>query len=140
MPAVERSFPVRIDDRYRLLVRICFGATPERAWVRLSDRDLAARFGWFELRIALAEIVGWRIEGPWRAITAIGVRRAIRGAEVSFSGSPRGGVRLDFREPVRWTIFDVPALYVGVQDLEGFAAALTAAGIPGVDARGGPVS
>jgi hypothetical protein len=80
-------------------------------------------------------VTGWRIEGPWRWITAIGVRLGIRHRDVSFAGSPRGGVRLDFRERVRWTVLHVPALYVGVDDLEGFAAELKALGIDGVDAR-----
>jgi hypothetical protein len=44
-------------------------------------------------------------------------------------------VRLDLAEPVRWTIFDVPAVYVGVDDLEGFAAALSELGIDGEDRR-----
>ncbi len=54
---------------------------------------------------------------------------------MSFAGSPQGGIRLDFLEPVRWTIFDVPALYVAVEDLEGLAVELSAMGIPGEDAR-----
>jgi hypothetical protein len=54
---------------------------------------------------------------------------------VSFAGSPRGGVRLDFLMPVRWTLFRVPVIYVGADDLEGFAAELTGLGIPGEDAR-----
>jgi hypothetical protein len=33
--------------------------------------------------------------------------------------------------------FYLPALYVGVEDLEGFAATLTELGIPGEDARRG---
>lgn len=42
---------------------------------------------------------------------------------------------MDFREPVKLFGSRVPALYVTVEDLEGFAAALTARGIPGLDAR-----
>jgi hypothetical protein len=45
-------------------------------------------------------------------------------------------VRLDFREPVAGLrIFKTPALYVTVEDLEGFAAALSERGIPGEDVR-----
>jgi hypothetical protein len=65
------------------------------------------------------------------------VRRSIRGGDVSFAGSPRGGIRLDVREPVKWTLWHVPAFYVGTEDLEGFAAAVAAHGIPGEDARRG---
>ena len=41
----------------------------------------------------------WRIEGPFRWITAIGVRRSVRHARRDFAGSPHGGVRIDFKEP-----------------------------------------
>lgn len=83
----------------------------------------------------LADIGGWRIEGPWRWITAIGVRRSLRGGDLSFAGSHRGGVRMDLRRPLRWGFLSVPAVHAGVDDLEGFAAALSERGIPGTDAR-----
>jgi hypothetical protein len=38
-------------------------------------------------------------------------------------------------KPVRIAGFSAPALYVTVEDLEGLAAALSAQGIRGVDAR-----
>jgi hypothetical protein len=44
-------------------------------------------------------------------------------------------VRVVFRDPVPFGRLRVPALYVTVEDLEGLAAALTARGIPGQDAR-----
>ena len=130
-----RRFPIRIGRRSRLLLRLLFGVTPERAWVDLDDEWVTARFGWFTVRLPVESIVTWRIEGPWHWITAIGVRRSIRHGDVSFAGSPRGGVRLDLRAPVRWLIFRVPALYVGVEDLGGFAEALAERGIPGSDPR-----
>jgi hypothetical protein len=83
-------------------------------------------------------IARWRIEGPWSWFTAIGVRRGIRDGVASYGGNHRGGVRLDFKESVRWLrILHTPALYVTVADLEGLAAALAARGIPGEDARKG---
>ena len=99
---------------------------------------LEARFGWSHAATPLANVTGWRIEGPWLWITAIGLRRSLRHGDVTFGGSPHGGVRLDFRERVAMGPFRGPALYVSVDDLEGFAAALTARGIPGVDARKPP--
>ena len=47
----------------------------------------------------------------------------------------QGGVRLDLRERFRYGPMGIPAFYAGVEDLEGFAAALAALGIPGEDAR-----
>jgi len=114
-----------------------FGVTPDRAWATVADGVVTARFGRQEFRVPVANIVHWRIEGPWRWITAIGVRMSIRHRDVSFAGSPRGGVRLDFRDPVRWGILTVPAFYVGVDDLQGFAAELAALGIPGENAHKG---
>lgn len=128
-------FPIRVGARSRLLLRVFFGVTPERAWVTIDDELVVARLGWWQIEVPTSEITRWRIEGPWRWITAIGVRRSVRHGDVSFAGSPRGGVRLDLRAPLRWTIFAVPALYVGVDDLVGFASELRARGIPGEDAR-----
>jgi hypothetical protein len=91
--------------------------------------------GRFRFVVPTADITNWRIEGPWRWITAIGVRRSLRHGDLSFAGSPSGGVRLDLRRPVRWFVFDVPAFHVGVEDPEGFAAELRARGIEGEDGR-----
>jgi hypothetical protein len=130
-------YDIRIGQRSRLILRLFFGVTPDRAWVTLDDERLTARLGWWEIEVPLADIIGWRVEGPWRWITAIGVRRSLRGGDLSFAGSPRGGVRLQLATPVRWYRLSVPALYVGVEDLERLAADLEARGIPGEDVRTG---
>jgi hypothetical protein len=133
-------FPIRVGKRSRLLLRIGFGVTPDNAWVDVGDApdgEIHVSFGRFHFRAFVANVTRWRIEGPWAWITAIGVRMSIRHHDLSFDGSHHGGVRMDFRTPVRWTIFRVPAIYVSADDLEGLAAALTARGIPGEDARRG---
>jgi hypothetical protein len=107
----------------------------EDAWVDLTDDTLTAMFGRFSATTPIADIASWRIEGPWKWITAIGVRRSIRHADITFGGSPAGGVRLDFREPINVGPLKAPALYVTVEDLEGLGEALAARGIPGTDAR-----
>jgi hypothetical protein len=111
-----------------------FGVQAGNAYV-IVDGELDAHFGRFRVHAPLTNVVRWRIEGPWRWITAIGVRRSVRHGDVTFGGSHRGGVRVDFRDPVPFGRLRVPALYVTVEDLEGLAAALTARGIPGQDAR-----
>lgn len=128
-------FPIRIGARSRGFVRALFGATPETAWAEIDADGLRAQFGRFGFETPLHNIASWRIEGPFRWITAIGIRTSVRHHDRSFAGSPHGGVRMDFRVPVGSGPLAVPAFYVGVDDLEGFAAALTALGIPGEDAR-----
>jgi hypothetical protein len=128
-----RRFLIKVGRRSRPLLRL-FGVKGDNAYVDLGG-ELDARFGWARLRTPVGNIESWRIEGPWLWITAIGVRRSVRHHDVTFAGTARGGVRMDFREPVRALGFSVPALYVTVEDLEGFAAALSARGIPGLDAR-----
>jgi len=128
-------YPIRIGSRSRLFLRLAFGVTPERAYVELGDDTVRARFGRFSFSAPMSGVTRWRIEGPWTWITAIGVRMSLRHRDISFAGSPRGGVRIDFEPPVRWRFLRPPAIYYGVDDLEGFAAALTALGIRGEDKR-----
>jgi hypothetical protein len=128
-------YPIRIGRRSALLLRVAFGVTSENAWAEVEDTGVVIRFGRFGFRVPVESIIQWRIEGPWRWITAIGLRRSVRHGDISFSGSPRGGVRLDLRTPQVWYRLRVPAVYAGVEDLEGFAGELRRLGIPGEDAR-----
>jgi hypothetical protein len=133
---LARHFPIELGRRSRPLLRLLFRVRPETAYVDLGD-ELDARFGLGHLRTPVENIASWRIEGPWLWITAIGIRRSIRHGDVTFAGTPKGGVRVDFREPVKTMGFRVPALYVTVGDPEGLAAALAERGIRGEDARRG---
>jgi hypothetical protein len=128
------SFPIRVGDRSWGVLRL-FGVKRDRPPVARMNDELEVEFGRFRFRTPVANIVSWRIEGPWQWITAIGVRRSVRHGDVSFAGSPRGGVRVDFRDSVPWGIFRVPAIYLGAEDLDGLAAELERRGIRGVDAR-----
>ena len=132
---VARRFPIRVGRKSRPLL-LLFGVRAGNAYVDL-DGELDARFGFFRAHTAMSNIASWRIEGPWLWITAIGVRTGLR-RDVTFGGSPRGGVRVDFMQPVRFLFFHIPALYVTVEDLEGLGAALTERGIKGEDARKPP--
>jgi hypothetical protein len=129
----RERFPIRVGRRSRPLL-ILFGVTPDNAWVDL-DGVVDARFGFYRLSSPLENVASYRIEGPWLWLTAIGVRRGFRHGDLTFGGSAHGGVRLEFRQPVVLGPLRVPALYVTVDDLEAFAAALAARGIPGEDAR-----
>ncbi len=127
-----RRFRIRLGTKSRPVL-LLFGVRGDNAYVDLDTR-LDARFGFFRFQTPRANIVRWRIEGPWLWLTAMGVRRGIHG-DITFGGNHKGGVRLDLREPVRWGPLHVPTLYVTVEDLESFGTALTERGIPGEDAR-----
>ncbi len=133
---MSRRFPIRLGRRSGPLLRLFGVRGVENAFVDVDGESLTARFGRAKIQVPLSNIAGWRIEGPWAWITAIGIRMSVRHADLSFAGSPRGGVRLDFREAVPYgPLRPLPALYVGVEDLEGLAATLSEHGIPGTDAR-----
>jgi hypothetical protein len=138
-PAVSATrYPIRIGPRSRTLLRVLFGVDPDDSWIELGDgpdQPLRVQFGRWPFATTMANAARWRIEGPWRWITAIGIRRSIRHGDITFGGNHRGGVRIDFRVPVPWLIFRVPAIYVPAADLEALAAALAARGLPGEDAR-----
>ena len=127
-------FPIRVEPRYAGILRLFFGVRADSSYVDLGA-ELDARFGRFSCRTPESNIARWSIEGPWRAITSLGVRRSIRHGDITFGGSPHGGVRVDFRERPKLSIFRPPALYLTVDDLDGFADTLAAQGIPGVDRR-----
>lgn len=133
---MAQLFPFRVGERSRTLLRLFFGVRPGHCQVTIWDDRILVDFGYASLVIPIDAVVRWRIEGPWRWITAIGIRRSLRNGGMSFAGSPRGGVRLDLDPPVRWRFLRLQAVYLGVADLEGFAAALDRRGIAGHDARG----
>ena len=128
-----RRFPIRIGRRSQLVLFL-FGVRPANAYVDLGDDELDAHFGFFRFRTPTSNLASWRIEGPWRWITAIGVRLSVRHCDLTFGGTNRGGVRVDFKEPVPTAGIHVPAIYLTVDDLDGFAAALAKRGLPGSDA------
>lgn len=143
VPIDQELFPIRIQRPFGGLLRVVFGVRPgDRAMVTLTADTLEARFGWSRLVVPLADITAWDITGPYRWWTALGVRRSVRGGDLTFGGSAHGGVQVHFRERPAFFFFRPPSFYFTVDDLDGLGAALEARGIPGKDLRPGraPVS
>ena len=137
-PMPTTRFRIRVGARSRLFLRIVFGVHADDAWIELGERPedpLRVKFGWWPFETTMGNAIHWQIEGPWRWITAIGYRMSIRHRDLTFGGSPHGGVRIDFRTPVRWLLFRIPAIYVPADDLDGLAAELARRGLPGADVR-----
>jgi hypothetical protein len=128
-----RRYPIHVGRRSRFVLML-FGVRAANAYIDLGPA-LDANFGFFRVRTPGSNLASWRVEGPWRWITAIGVRIGIRDRDLTFGGTNRGGVRIDFKEPIAWSGLRIPALYVTVEDVAGFTAALAERGLPGVDAR-----
>lgn len=133
-PASVERFPIRLQKP--TLLRL-FGVRPgERAMVTVGSDALEARFGIAHVVVPLTDITAWDISGPWNPITALGIRRSVRGGDLTFGGSAHGGVQVHFSTRPRILVFRPPSLYLTVDDLDGLGAALTARGIPGEDLRG----
>jgi hypothetical protein len=128
-------FPYAIDRRWRSLLRLFGVEGPETAWVDLDGRTLTARFGRFGFATPITNLVSWQVEGPWRSVTAIGVRRSIRHADITFGGTSRGGIRIDFVEPIQLGWVRPPAIYLTVEDPVALGAALASLGVHGRDVR-----
>jgi len=122
-----------VGRRSRFLLYL-YGVRGRNAFVDLDD-EFRVSFGWFHVRTPMANLASWRIEGPWLWITAIGVRLSLRHHDLTFAGTGGSGVRVDFREPIRTRLVRLPAVYLTMEDMEGFVAALAARGVPGQDAR-----
>jgi len=132
-PDAEQRFPIRIQTP--MILRIFGVQRGEKAMVTLTSEALDARFGWSRAHVPLADITRWDISGPWNPITALGVRRSVRGGDLTFGGSTHGGVQVHFRVRPKILIFRPPSLYLTVDDLVGLGEALRARGIPGEDLR-----
>ena len=133
--AGDLRFLIRVG-RWSNLVLLPWGILPGHAVVRIGEAQLTCRFGFFGARVDLADIERWDITGPYRWWRAIAVRHTIGSQDISFCGAAHGAVRLWLRSPRRlaW-VRRVRQIYLGVDDLEGFAAELTRRGIPGEDLR-----
>ncbi|MCY7418300.1 MAG: hypothetical protein LH650_07365, partial [Chloroflexi bacterium] len=93
-------------------------------------------FGWVTLEIPLTDIERWDITGPYHWYRAIGIRHTIFHQDISFCGDPTGALQLHLKTPRRISFLrNVREVYLGVEDLAGLAARLTAHGIPGEDLR-----
>ena len=125
-------FAFRFDPLLQPLSRL-FGVRPESAYALVDEEALTIRFGRWTLRtpidnVASAVVTGpydwWKIAGP--------PHLSLRDRGITFATSSGKGVCVSFREPVPAAlpvpVLRHPAATVTPEDLEGFLAALSAAG------------
>jgi hypothetical protein len=124
----ETRFTFAFAEPYRRAARP-FGITPSRAWVRVGDTELEARFGRWRVRTPLTNVAGVEITGPYRFFKTAGpARLAITDRGLTFATNGERGVLIHFRHPVSGLdplgVIAHPELTVTVADVEGLAAAL----------------
>ena len=129
------TFAYRIG-RWSRYFLVLVGVRAGHREVEVDDARLVTRFGWVSAEVPLADIERWDITGPYHWFRAIGIRHTLFHRDISFCGDATGAVRLHLRSPRQVSfVRSVDEVYLGVDDLQGLAAHLTAQGIPGEDLR-----
>jgi hypothetical protein len=125
---MSTCFPFLFDPAYRRFARL-FGVTPERAWVKLGDEELEARYGPWRVRTPLTNVAGAKVTGPYSFVKTAGpARLAITDRGLTFASNGERGACLSFHSPItgidRRGRIRHPELTVTVLDVEGLVAAL----------------
>lgn len=124
-PVVVERFDFAFAPAARPLLLV-WGVTPATAYAEVDEIELRARFGFFRMHTALANIASLEITGPYLAIWAIGPRLSVRGRDATFGSTAEGGVCIKFHEPVK-ALFPVathPGITLTVADREGLKHAI----------------
>ncbi len=122
-------FPIKITDNLLLEpVLHTFGVNPETSFVAIEDGALEVSMGrWFHERIALDQISALApSDWPWWG--GLGVKLAHHG--VGVVGSTENVVNIKFKSAQKvhaLVVVDAEQLWVSVEDLSGFLAALAEA-------------
>ncbi len=129
------TFPYRIG-RWSKYWLVPFGVRSGHREVEVDEARLVTRFGWVTAEVPLADVERWDITGPYHWFRAIGIRHTLFHQDISFCGDATGALRLHLRSARQVSfVRSVNEVYLGVADLQGLAAHLTAQGIPGEDLR-----
>jgi hypothetical protein len=143
-PASEpprKVYPIGMGRKTRWLMLLFGVRGPETSQVTIEGDQVSFRFGFYRGSFGLDEITKWDITGPYPWIRAIAVRHTWRTQDISYCGDGHGAVRVYLKSArkMAW-VPKVSEVYLGVANLEGFAAELTIRGIPGEDKRTKPAS
>jgi hypothetical protein len=119
-----------LTPAHRRVARL-FGITPSRAWVEIGDRALEARFGPWQVRTGIANILGAEVTGPYAFLKTVGpARLAVTDRGLTFASNGDRGVLITFRTPIPGLeplgLLRHPELTVTVTDVEGLAALVRA--------------
>ncbi len=119
-----QHFPYRFDKRWAPLF-LALGVT-DKDGVDISDGQLVATYGRFNVETSLDNIDHTRITGPHRWYTAVGLRLSFTDDGLTFGTNHKKGLSIAFvnRIPKVIGFKDHSLLWVSVADPEGLAAAI----------------
>lgn len=128
-----QTFEFEFHPWYRYLL-VPLRVNPGNSFVALTDDDeFHAKFGRWEIKTPLANIVGFERSGGYKWWKAIGIRGSLADHGLTFGSTTRHGVCVKFAEKIPALIAGPshPGLTVTVADADGLVAALTEHGVAG---------
>ncbi|NND04184.1 MAG: hypothetical protein HKN91_15500 [Acidimicrobiia bacterium] len=126
-----QTFEFEFETPYSWLL-VPLGVKPSNSFVTVGDEEFHAKFGRWELRTPLSNIVGYQRSGDYKWYKAIGIRGSWVDHGITFGSSTRQGVCLKFADPIKAFIPGMkphPGLTITVADADGLVAALESAGV-----------
>ena len=125
---VKRRFAFAIDPTMEPISRL-FGVTRDSAWVDVSEDEVVAKFGPWVLRTPRSNVTSARVTGPYAWAKVVGgPRLSLADRGITFATTTRGGVCLEFEQPVGGVLpvpfLRHPGLTVTPDDPEGLVDAL----------------
>ncbi len=123
-----RRFWFRFDPRYARAAR-GFGVRPDRAWVVVTEDELQARFGRWQVRTPLENVASVELTGPYRFFKTGGpARLGVTDLGLTFATNGERGVLITFKKRIRgiepWGLLRHGELTVTVADAEELAEVL----------------
>lgn len=96
-----QRFDFAFDPLYRMAA-MPFGVTPKRAWVQVDSEHLEVRYGFWQVRTPLTNVVSTEISGPYQRFKTIGpAHLSFADKGLTFASNGARGVCIGFAEPVK---------------------------------------
>ena len=127
------TFDFEFHPRYRYLLRP-LGVRQTNSFVALTDDDqFHAKFGRWQVKTPIANIIGFERSGDYKWFRAIGIRGSLTDHGLTFGSTTRQGVCVKFAEKIPALVAGPshPGLTVTVADPDGLVSALSEHGVAG---------
>ncbi len=121
---VALHFPYRFDNRWRPLFATL--GVKKTDGVTVTDTELIATYGRFQVKTPLSNIQATEVTGPHRWYTAVGLRLSFTDDSITFGTNHKKGLSIEFKQKIPKVagFKDHSLLWVSVADPERLAAAI----------------